>query len=588
MPIRFSGFVLIALCAFMTSGWRQRTAAPAPSATPAPATIAKLPSGEIPVGEALQHAVLNSKICEPGLPPFHLKAQTTPAYNFGVNLTADIEEYWVSPEKWKRTIHSPAFDQTIIVNGKSRFEQDSADYYPMWLQNIVTAIFDVVPPQTLTEIASLNGTVALPGGKSSVTYHPTSTDGKVFSTWTGAIDFDSNTGSLASIFAMSFDATYGKYKPFHSKQVARAIETFPPVPRGDVKTIITELSDLKDPDESLFSIPHPSPPGQDLRTVYVPEVEYRKLAVDPPAMNWPPLKIRPTSGTLATIIVTDRSGKVRDSRFIIADNMNIEASAIELVKQWHFKPYLVDGVPMQVETTMTFAFNTAITGDQANFQAASYYFKRGRDLTFPRAEGSAPFHMKGTFEGAGIFTGFQGTYEETWFAPNRWRREIAIPGYPTMTETRLDDDHYVRRPAGDISNVVGKVLSLFAADFPGYTYYSPDTDWNMANVNFENLPVIRVAMTRVNDSGQVEYPRAYYFDQEGRVRARTILPEVITYGDFTAFGGKQVPKLIVLKVNDLLTLTARIDSLEPAGPEPDDFFVLEGVKPDGLSGDIPW
>ncbi|HEV2490879.1 MAG TPA: energy transducer TonB [Candidatus Acidoferrales bacterium] len=549
---------------------------------------ASLPSGEIPVGDALQYAVQKSTICEPGAAPFHLKTQTTSAYNFGIDLTADIEEYWVSPEKWRRTIHAPGFDQTIIVNGKSRFEQDSADYYPIWLQDIVTAIFDVVPPQTLTEIASLNDTVSLADGNDRVGYHPTSTDGKVFSTWSGAIDFESNSGLLNNIFTMSFDAVYSEYKPFHGKQIARAIETFPPVPRGDVNTRITELSDLRDVDESLFSIPHPSPTGQELRSVYVPEVEYRKLAIAPPAMNWPPLKIRPTSGTLATIIVTDRSGKVRDSRFIIADNMNIEASAIELVKQWHFKPYLVDGVPVQVETTMTFAFNTAITGDQANFQAASYYFKRGRDLTFPRVEGSAPFHMKGTFEGAGIFTGFQGTYEETWFAPNRWRREIAIPGYPTMVETRLDDDHYIRRPAGDVANVVARVLRLFAADFPGFATFSTDTDWNMANVSFENVPVIRVAMTQVNDDGQVKYPRAFYFDQEGRIRARAILPEVITYGDFTAFGGKQVPKSVVLKVNDLLTLTARIDSLEPAGPEPDDFFVLEGVKPDGLSGSIPW
>jgi hypothetical protein len=544
----------------------------------------------IPVGQALENAIKKSSLCEPGAAPFHLKAASAPAFGHNADFHAEIEEYWVSPDEWKRTIHSPGFDQTIIVNGKSRFEKDSSDYFPEWLQQVVTALFDVAPRHAIEEVNKLDDRIALDGepGRHGVTFHPFSTDGKVISSWTALVTFDRSSGLLTWISGTAYSAGFAKYKSFHGHMVAREIETFPPVPRGDLKTTITELSDLNHPENDLFAIPQPAPPVQQIRTVYVPEVEYRKFAIDQPPMNWPPLKIRPTSGTLATYIVTDRSGEIRDCEFIIADNMNLSESAVQLVKQWRFKPFLVDGVPAQVESTMTFHFDTAIVGDQAKFQAASYYFKRGRDLTFPRTDGSQPFHLMGTFEGAGVFTGYQGSYEETWFAADRWRREVAVPGYPTVVETRLGDAHYKTLIAPEISRLVDRVFSLLCADFPGFAYFSPDTDWTMADVQFDNLPVLLVGMgCKVGDSG-MQCSRSYYFDQEGKLRARSIPAETIQYDDSFEFAGKQIPRLIVSRIGDILTLTAHVDQIEPAQPLPDDFFVLPDVRPDQFTGLTPW
>src|ERR1700742_3735758 len=70
---------------------------------------------------------------------------------------------------------------------------------------------------------------------------------------------------------------------------------------------------------------------------------------------------------------------------------------------------------------------------------ATHWFVRAEDLTNLRLPGAPPFHLKATFRaGPGLdfakrgestmITG-DGTYEETWVAPNTWRREVTLGSY---------------------------------------------------------------------------------------------------------------------------------------------------------------
>src|ERR1700690_2736246 len=94
------------------------------------------------VAEAAQRAVVQSKLTSPGGTPFHLKAKIVETTNPDSTYKGEIEEYWISPGKWRRTIQSPGFSQTLITNGDEISEQDTGDYYPWWLNDLVTAIFD--------------------------------------------------------------------------------------------------------------------------------------------------------------------------------------------------------------------------------------------------------------------------------------------------------------------------------------------------------------------------------------------------------------------------------------------------------------
>ena len=173
------------------------------------------------------------------------------------------------------------------------------------------------------------------------------------------------TGTLEWISGTGFAAGFKGFEPFHGKLVPRLIETFPWIAHGDVNTKIVELDDLNAPDEALFAVSNPTPPESQLRFVELTEVEYRKLAIDPPVMKWPAVKVRPTTGNLVTRIVTDRSGQVRDYSFVVSHNMSIAEGVEPLIRQWRFKPFLVDGVPVEVLTTLTFAFDMVCQGTVA-------------------------------------------------------------------------------------------------------------------------------------------------------------------------------------------------------------------------------
>jgi hypothetical protein len=96
--IRTIAAVLISLIAF-------------PSFAAAGDSIADLP----------KKAVERSQITLPGSHPFILKAKVLEATNpSNEEYKAEIEEYWVAPDKWRRTVRTSDFSQTLMVNGEKR------------------------------------------------------------------------------------------------------------------------------------------------------------------------------------------------------------------------------------------------------------------------------------------------------------------------------------------------------------------------------------------------------------------------------------------------------------------------------------
>ena len=97
------------------------------------------------VAEAMERASKLSQLTTPGSVPFHLKATISEPDSTDSDYKAEIEEHWLAPDKWRQTIKTPDFSQTLIVNGEKISEQNQGDYYPLWLRDLVTAIFDLAP-----------------------------------------------------------------------------------------------------------------------------------------------------------------------------------------------------------------------------------------------------------------------------------------------------------------------------------------------------------------------------------------------------------------------------------------------------------
>src|SRR6185437_7579269 len=99
----------------------------------------------VSISQATENAVQQSKLTMAGGTPFHLKAHIANTGAPKPEYSADVEEYWVSPQKWRRIVRSAGFSQTFIANGDKVSEKLTGDYYPFWLHDLVTALFDPLP-----------------------------------------------------------------------------------------------------------------------------------------------------------------------------------------------------------------------------------------------------------------------------------------------------------------------------------------------------------------------------------------------------------------------------------------------------------
>lgn len=313
-----------------------------------------------PLAEVARRAVEQSKLTLPGSSPFHLKAKIVESTNPESVYKGDIEEYWVSPEKWRRTITSSGFSQTLVVNADKTFEQDTGDYFPWWLDDIVTAIFDPLP--LLDDLKNVNADIQRPSGSEH------STVCARLQTRVGTPPAENSAflvfcfegrGLLESVVAPGFEAEFKDYRDFVNKRVARRF-VIDPEPGTTIEATVTELAELKTPDEALFIIQHPTPAADRMTRIRISESTARGLLISPSDILWPSVRSGKPSGVLSMFVSVDRDGHVRETWPLNSDNAGLEDPAREQVMKWQFKPAKMHDVPVQTETVLTLAFNTRV------------------------------------------------------------------------------------------------------------------------------------------------------------------------------------------------------------------------------------
>lgn len=76
----------------------------------------------------------------------------------------------------------------------------------------------------------------------------------------------------------------------------------------------------------------------------------REMRVDP---SYPQAALKARiSGLVETKIIISKTGDVQNVQLISGDPV-LAPSAIEAVKQWHYKPYLLNGEPIEVDSKVT-------------------------------------------------------------------------------------------------------------------------------------------------------------------------------------------------------------------------------------------
>jgi len=108
-----------------------------------------------------------------------------------------------------------------------------------------------------------------------------------------------------------------------------------------------ESSGNKAPEAALPSI----------EPVAVSEAIERALLTDHAAVAYPP-SARGQQGTVILQILIGRDGAVQDAKFL-QGSLAFARAAIDGVKQWQFKPYMMNGRPVSVQTSLTVTFKPA-------------------------------------------------------------------------------------------------------------------------------------------------------------------------------------------------------------------------------------
>ena len=485
-----------------------------------------------------------------------------------------MEEYWLSPAKWRRVIKLRDFSQTRIVNGDLIYEENNGDYFPVNDELLANEIVDPLPKSAVDLMNQLGLMGAEPGsgqGQCMAEKYFNNSEGRETRV---LLAYDCNTGLL--IYLWSPTCCYGvmtDYRKFHNKMVAYATKDDP------INIRVDTLKDLAAPDESLFAISQPTPPGKRIITENLTETEARTFLVNKKEIQWPQVGKKPREKSMTVKVVIGRDGQVKEARTYSPVENAIEDAALTAIKKWTFQPQNVDGVPAQISTILTLPFPAEYEKVDATQPQVRPMFDRMRTTGDLRLDGAPGFHMKASFHSEDGSA--KGTYEETWVSPKKWHREVKLND-TSVVEVRTETAFYRTFPGKYAPRLADDVIDAISFNLPGDNGNDfHDADWNIVDAKLANLPVLRLSAGYISPQGKPDALAMLYFveDKTAFLRGRYHYSAVTVFNDLQPFGEKTVARKLTILGSSAGKIEIAIDTLEPAGNVSEDVFRMEGVKP---------
>ena len=295
--------------------------------------------------------VLQSTLIAPGSTPFHLRATITEGPERSPY--AEIEMFWMAPDRYRRTISGEEFKQTLIVDGTKVFEKDSSDYFPRELWTLMTAMVD---PKPIVDAVHEGDRVL------------TQSNGGVRGMELACLVSDAGLcpqgrdGLREVVGASGHSVAFAAYELFAGKPVARILTNAPRLGEDLMTLRITDLEELHSPGRGLFKIPHPTPAAERLGFVSEPEQDLRNAVIGSQEIIWPQPLDGQQKGPASFFVSIDRNGRVREVQPLYTVNERTNDPAVNQIMKWRFKPFSEDGVPAQAEGVLNFTVDTRAFG----------------------------------------------------------------------------------------------------------------------------------------------------------------------------------------------------------------------------------
>ncbi len=487
----------------------------------------------------------------------------------------EIEIWWEKPERWRREIKFPGFTQSAVRDGANYWESSGpTDYLPYWVQELATSAIDPIPAG---QLASVDPDKDEGGCWKWETEYGATTE--KFSAYR-SLCFNPN-GTARQIFVDPPSVTLNDYQAFAGKMIARQLVVWPGE-RSDVTATVTVLEPLSaytpkngEFPGGLFAMAQHSEFDARLRVVQIPESALEPATVGgnaPP--TFPPSFIFPLSGVIAVTVEIDRSGNVRGFPSAISKNQGRNQEAVAQIRNWKFQPYMVDGAPVEVITTLSVPFHLKyepLGAGGRTFPEISFgeHIAQSRALSDLRAPGAKPYRLRATFTLADKRTG---EYVETSGVSSTWVRKATMKDASAGQTEENGVIKNLRMPNDPPEADLVAVVTAMRSHFPDLRTFQ-EADWGNSAVPESNVDptfrgsagppeLIRAARGGVSAENRPISGQAYWFDALGVLRADFIAPVTTVYSDFQDWNGKRVPRVVKVYRNAELVVTIRVDSIE--------------------------
>jgi TonB family protein len=292
-----------------------------------------------------------------GVKPWHLKASYTLFDDKGSNpVNGVFEEWYMGPHRYKRSYNRPGFTQTDYATDAGLYRVGEQKWPTGEELRIPINLFEPLPDLQATkdftfEKADFTGDVKL---RCIVLAHPTGPNPVNATFPTFCIDPGSPVLRLSVPYGASKETIYNRTQVFQRHYIAGDVLT-----NVQGKTVfkltIDSLERLQDADDAMFTPPPGAvllPPGP----IPLPRGSLQVLKSVAPL--YPALaKAQRDDGVVRIQATIDRNGHVAKARIIDGPRMMREAS-LDAVNQWIFRPFLISGEPVEVDTELRVIFNS--------------------------------------------------------------------------------------------------------------------------------------------------------------------------------------------------------------------------------------
>lgn len=329
-----------------------------------PSAYAQIKRTSIPMGDAVTKALNETLLTGVGARPFHIRIVVSEPENSQSPYQGTIEEWWMSPDQWRREVSDKeGLRQTIVIAEGKKTEKDEGDYFPLWLREFVIAAFDPVPNAAAWTASGIQiEQITLPNGdKSDACARAQSKIG----TGDRATDAFSNVcfdgdGRVKFYGSPRYAMEFHNYRRFGKKQYPTQFVN-DPEPGTRLVGAVTALEDESKVKNVADLFTPLSADDSRFESVTVSSAAMEQLSAGNSGIVWPSVPSGNVHGRLAMYVSVDRDGAVREAWPLNSDNARLDDSARDQVRHWKFKPAVdKSGNRVQVDGGLGFSFETRI------------------------------------------------------------------------------------------------------------------------------------------------------------------------------------------------------------------------------------